>query len=198
VFGGASLDRYAVPVFPILFAAIAAAGSAFPASWRWITRGAMTFALVMGFFWNPPYPFSFENNLAMTDFVDLQKDAASYLEAWAADKRVASAWPFTDALRRPEMGYVHRRMNVQQAGDLRLASLANLDRSKVDVLVVFCAIWMPEGGLMEYGWFREYLRRNWGYQAQATSEQIRNGLGFVPVMRITRHGQWIEIYVPER
>jgi 4-amino-4-deoxy-L-arabinose transferase-like glycosyltransferase len=198
VFGGASLDRYAVPVFPILFAAIAAAGSTFPASWRWISRGAMTFALVMGFVWNPPYPFSFENNLAMTDFVDLQKDAASYLEAWAPDKRVASAWPFTDALRRPEMGYVHRRMNVQQTDDLRLASLANLDRSKVDVLVVFCSIWMPEGGLMDYGVFREYLRRNWGYQAQATSDQIRNGLGFVPVMRITRHGQWIEIYVPER
>ena len=52
--------------------------------------------------------------------------------------------------------------------------------------------------LMDFSLFREYLRRNWGYQAQATSEQIRNGLGFIPVARLTRHGQWIEIYVPER
>ena len=97
----------------------------------------MTCALLIGLFWNPPYPFSFENNLAMTDFIGLQQDAASYLEAWAPDKRIASAWPFTDALRRPEMGYVARRLEVQPAEDFRLASLANLDGNKVDVLVVF-------------------------------------------------------------
>jgi len=197
VFGGASLDRYALPVFPILFAAIAAAGSVYPRSWRWATQAAMTFALFLGLFWNPPYPFSFENNLAMTDFVELQQDAASWLEAWAPGRRVASAWPFTDAIRRPEMGYVHRGFAVQQAEDFRLASLADLDVRKIDVLVVFSRNWALDGGALDYEWVREYLRRNWGYYTQATPEEIGAGLGFRPVMKLTRRGQWIEIYVPE-
>ena len=63
--------------------------------WRWISHAAMIAMLVAGWFWNPPYPFSYENNLAWTDFVELQKDAAKYLEANAPDKRILSSWPFT-------------------------------------------------------------------------------------------------------
>ncbi len=197
VFGGASLDRYAMPVYPVLYAAMAAAGSLYPSSWRWATQAAMIFALTVGLYWNPPYPFSFENNLAMVDFVELHKEAASYLQTWAPDKRIASVWPFTDEVQRPEFGYVQHRMKVQQAEDFRLTSLANLDRRNVDVLVVFSRNWALDGGALEYEFVRAYLRRNWGYYTQATPDQIRDGLGFVPVMKLTRRGQWIEIYLPE-
>jgi len=199
VFGGASLDRYAMPLYPIVFAAMAAAGSALPASWRWTTQFAMTFALVMGLFFNPPYPFSFENNLAMADFVGLQKDAAGYLQAYAPDKRIASAWPFVDAIARPEFGYVERPLKVAgRAEDFRLTSLADLDRNQIDVLVVFSRTWALDGGGLDIGWLRKYILMNWGSQVQAGPEQIRAGFGFVPVLKWTRHGQWIEIYLPER
>jgi 4-amino-4-deoxy-L-arabinose transferase-like glycosyltransferase len=197
IFGGASLDRYNLPVLPIVYAAIAAAGSAFPSSWRWVTRSAIIAALLLGLFWNPPYPFSLENNLAMTDFIALQQDAAAYLEANASRKRIASAWPFTDALRRPEFGYVTHPLTVEPAEDFRLTSLANLDRNQVDVLVVFSRVWGLDGGALDYDFVRSFLERNWGYYRQATPEQIHAGLGFVPVLRWTRHGQWIEIYLPE-
>jgi len=195
VFGGASLDRYSLPAVPILYAAIAAAGSAYPRSWRWTTQFAMVVALLIGLWWNPPYPFSFENNLAMTDFVELQQEAANYLENHAAGARVASAWPFTDALSRPELGYVHRPMSVERAADFRLTSLAGLDRSNVDVLVVFCRTWGIDGGVLDITWLRDFLERYWGDQRQATPEQIHAGWGFVPVLRWTLRGQWIEIYV---
>ena len=55
---------------------------------------------------------------------------------------------------------------------------------------------MPEG-FLDWEWFRRYLRQNWGFHPQATSEEIRAGLGFRPVVKLTRRGQWIEIYVPE-
>ncbi len=197
VLGGASLDRYALPAFPVLYAAIAAAGSAYPASWRWVTQAAMAFALLIGLWWNPPYPFSLENNLAMTDFVSLQQEAATYLENHAPSARVASAWPFTDALSRPEFGYVRRPIAVERAEDFRLTSLANLDRSKVDILVVFSRTWALDGGALDYQFVRDYLRRNWGYYTQATPEQIHSGWGFAPVLRWTRRGQWIEIYLRE-
>jgi len=195
VLGGASLDRYALPAFPVLYAAIAAAGSAYPASWRWVTQAAMALALAIGLWWNPPYPFSLENNLAMTDFVALQQEAAMYLENHAPGARIASAWPFTDAISRPEFGYVQRPMKVERAEDFRLTSLANLDRRNVDVLVVFSRTWALDGGALDYQFVRDYLRRNWGYYTQATPEQIRDGWGFVPVLRWTRRGQWIEIYL---
>lgn len=197
VFGGASLDRYVMPAFPVLYAAIATAGLAYSFHWRWITQGAMTLALLFGLWWNPPYPFSFENNLAMTDFVSLQMEAAAYLERHAADARIASAWPFTDALSRPELGYVGHPIRVERAEDFRLTSLADLDRSKVDALVVFSRVWALDGGALDFRFVREYLRRNWGYYEQATPDQIHAGWGFVPVLRWTRRGQWIEIYLRE-
>jgi hypothetical protein len=197
VFGGASLDRYTMPAFPVLYAAMAVAGSTLPVSWRWVTRGFMISALAVGLWWNPPYPFSFENNLAMTDFVSLQQDAASYLDQHNPNARVASAWPFTDELRRTEFGYVHHRMNVEQIDDFRIESLASLDRSKIDILVVYCRVWALDGGALDIAWLRSYLDRVWGIHRQATPEQIREALGFVPVIRWDRRGQWIEIYFPE-
>ena len=53
VLGGAALDRYLLPVLPILYAAVATAASAYPASWRWTSHTAMIGFLVLGWFWNP-------------------------------------------------------------------------------------------------------------------------------------------------
>jgi len=198
MFGGAQLDRYNMPVFPILYAAIAAAGSVFPSSWRWTTQAALTIALLIGLFWNPPYPFSFENTLAMTDMVGLQQQAAEYIEERAPDKRIATPWPFSDALLRPELGYVHQRLKVERMDDVRTGSLAKLNRANVDVLVVFCRTWALECGGLDSDFARSFIQRGWGDQKQASAEQIKESLGFVPLVKWTRRGQWIEIYVPER
>ncbi len=198
IFGGASLDRYSMPALPILYAAIAAAGSAYPQSWRWFTQTVMIGALFIGLWWNPPYPFSLENNLAMTDFVSLQQQAADYLEHSMPAARVATAWPFTDALTRPELGYVQHPIAVERAADFRLTSLADLDRNKVDVLVVFSRNWGLDGGGLNFEWARHLIRRYWGDQIQARPEQIRAGWGFAPALTWSSRGQWIEIYLPER
>jgi 4-amino-4-deoxy-L-arabinose transferase-like glycosyltransferase len=199
IFGGASLDRYSMPAFPVVFAAMAAAATSLPRSWRWTAQTAITSALVMGLFWNPPYPFSFENNLAMVDFVDLEKQAAEYLELYAPNNRIASAWPFVDAVTRPECGYVQHPLKVTgRAEDFRLPSLADLDRSQIDVLVVFSRTWGLDSGVPGFSLLREYVRKGWGSNMPASPDEIRAGLGFVPVLKWTRHGQWIEIYLPQR
>ena len=198
IFGGASLDRYVLPVFPVLYAAMAAAGSVYRPRWRWITQAAMTGTLALGWVWNPPYPFALENNLSMVDFVSLQQKAANYVEDYAKGKRVASAWPFTDAIKRPEYGYVQRPIPITRAADFTPESLAELRTVDLDMLVVFSRTWEPKGGALDYKWVRDYLRDHWNYRPQATSEEIRAGLGFVPVVRWERGGQWIEIYVPGR
>lgn len=197
VFGGAALDRYVLPLFPVLYAAMAAAASVYRPRWRWITQPAMAALMVVAWFWTPPL-VPFENNLAMTDFVNLQQEAASYLEAYAIDKRIASAWPLTDEIERPEFGYVQSKLVVTaRAEDFSLTNLADLDRSKIDVLVVFPRAMPLDGGAFDYNFVRDTLHRVWGYEPPASAEQIKAGLGFTRVARWTRRGQWIEMYLPE-
>lgn len=194
--GGATLERYLLPVLPILYAAISAAGSLYTAKWRWASHGTMTALLIAGWFWNPPFPFPSENNLSMVEFVRLQEEAAAYLEANAGDQKIASAWPFTDAIRNPDFGYVERPLAAARANGLHLTELADLPRN-YGFLVVFSRERSIDGTWLDTPWAHSLLRRYYDDHPQATEEEIRAGLGYVPLLRWERRGQWIQIYIPE-
>jgi 4-amino-4-deoxy-L-arabinose transferase-like glycosyltransferase len=198
VFGGALLERYLIPVLPILYAAIAAAASVYPARWRWCSHAAMLALLIAGWFWNPPYPFSYENNLAWTDFVALQKEAANYLEAYAPDKRVASAWPFTGAIKHPYLGYVQRPLASVEIPGLHLDDIAGFDRNSYDLLVVYEKFWTFEGRAFDNALLRPIIRHYRDYHPQATEAEIQDGTGLIPIRRWDRGGQWIVIYAKPR
>ena len=104
IIGGAMLERYLLPVLPIVYAAMVAAMAGYRPVFKVASQLALLGGLVLGNFWNPPYPFPFENNLAFTDFVRLQEDAAAYVELHYPGEPVATVWPLTSALRRPEVG----------------------------------------------------------------------------------------------
>ena len=64
VLGGATLERYLLPVLPLMYIAFAAAWSALPSLGTRIGQFALVAGLVACLFWNPPYPYPYENNLA--------------------------------------------------------------------------------------------------------------------------------------
>jgi 4-amino-4-deoxy-L-arabinose transferase-like glycosyltransferase len=197
--GGAVLDRYMLPVLPILYAAFAVAASAWSRRVRLSVQGAMVTLFIVGWFWNPPVPFPYENNLAMVDFVRLQQTAAGYLEDHSAGQRIATAWPFSEALVNPEFGYVRRPLNLTvRTGGVRLSNLAKLNLKDFDVLVLFSQEWSGEGRLLDIEPVRSVVHRFLDPNINATADEIRTTLGFVPVFRWDRGGQWIEIYAPER
>jgi 4-amino-4-deoxy-L-arabinose transferase-like glycosyltransferase len=200
VLGGAMLERYLIPVLPILYAAVAAAASVYPSSWRWFSHAAMTSLFVIGWFWNPPYPFSYENNLAWTDFVVLQKEAANYLEAYAPEKRILSSWPFTGAIQHPYLGYVERPLAaIELPGwTFHLTDIADFDRNKYDLLVVYEKFWTFEGRAFDNALLRPIIRQYKDYHPQATEAEIHSGVGLVRLQRWERGGQWIEIYAKPR
>ena len=198
VLGGAALARYLVPVLPILYAAFATATAAYPAVWRGISNAALAGFLIAGWFWNPPYPFPYENNLAMMDFVHLQQDVAQYLEAYAPDARIATAWPLTDEVKYPDLGYVEHPLHVVDSKNLHLADFAGLDRGSYDLIVVYKRLWPVEGTVIDIAPLHNYLIHYYDYHPQATAEELRAGLGFRQVMRIQRRDQWVEIYAPQR
>ena len=95
---------------------------------------------VLGWFINPPYGFAPEDNLAYRDYIQLHQRAEEFLEARYPMARVLTAWPASDELTRPYLGYVTRPMQVvriehfaieqlMSAADLRSNDLARTLKS---------------------------------------------------------------------
>lgn len=194
MFGGAELERYLLPVLPIFYIAVAAGLTTVPGLIRGIALFAICGGLISAFFMNPVFPFPFENNLAMTDFVQLEQRAAQYLEANNRGDVIYTAWPLTAALRRPEFGYVQRPMKTHETIDLRYSTLSRLDPSAVRVLVLYSRTWEPEWGVLRMQAIQDFLAKFYEYEPQMTAEQCRKLLGLVRVARWEQGGQWIEVY----
>jgi len=144
-------------------------------------------------------PFPYENNLAMVDFVRLQQAAAQYLENYAADKRIATAWPLSDAITHPEFGYVRKPLNLAvTTGGVRLSNISRLDPKDFDVLVMYSAEWSVKGRVLDIPPIRSLVHAFLDPNINATANEIRDTLGFVPELRWTGGGQWVEVYVPQR
>ncbi len=191
--GGAVLDRYLLPVMPVLYAAFAVAASEYRPKWRWISQSALALALFAGVFLNPPFPFQYEDNLAMIDFVELQQSAAQFLDDSAPRARVASMWPFTGAIENPQLGYIETPLKAVEIQSFDLPALQSLDRQSFDLLVVYSRQYPVEGSWLDATWLDPLLRRLPGYHPQATQDELVAS-GFVSVARWQRRGQWIEIY----
>lgn len=194
VLGGAELERYLVPVLPILYIAMAAAFAMLSGLWRNIGVASLAAGLVAAGFLNPPYPFPFENNLAMTDFVELQREAAHTIEQSYAQETIYTAWPLTAALRRPEFGYVARPLTVSETSDLHASTLSRLKPNAVRVLVLYSRTWEPAWGVLQSPQVRKFLGHFYEYEPQMNAQQCRDVLGLRQVGRWSRRGQWVEVY----
>src|SRR5581483_2162128 len=137
VLGGATLERYLLPVFPLVLIAIVAAISRLSTLLRTSALGAIMAASLLANFWNPPYPFPFENNLACTDFVRVQQAAARFVARTFPAERITTAWPLSAALRMPELGYVQHRMRVAALPDFYPETVAAMNWDQVEVLILY-------------------------------------------------------------
>jgi 4-amino-4-deoxy-L-arabinose transferase-like glycosyltransferase len=197
VLGGAALERYLLPVLPLFYIAVAASLGTIDERPRRIATAVLAAGLVAGLFINPIFPFPFENNAAFIDFVQLQRNASAYVESHYPASTVTSAWPFPDALRRPEFGYVTRPIAVRGIDNFNPETVLGL-KGQVEVLVVYSRTWEPKWGAIRLDWIRQFLTRYYFYKPQVTSEEITKQLGLLPIARWERHGQWIEIYAVSR
>jgi hypothetical protein len=78
------------------------------------------------------------------------------------------------------------------------ADLAKLHTKDFDVLILYSREWPVNPRLLQIPAARWVLESYLNLDLNATSDEVRSALGFVPVQRWTRRGQWIEIYVPEK
>ena len=195
ILGGAVLNRYLLPVVPIVLAAMAAAISSLPRAAK--VAAAMVFigGITASNFINPPYPFPFEENLAFTDFVRLHAEAADYVAHWYLDPVVHTAWPLSLELSRPELGFVPRQIRVEMLPNLTTSTLDSLDWTKVQILMVFSRNWDPPLNLMRLAPLRTLWQSYYDFVPNVTPEEARARVPFPLDQTFTRGGQWVEIYV---
>ncbi|MGI8991531.1 MAG: ArnT family glycosyltransferase [Bryobacteraceae bacterium] len=192
VVGGAVLERYLLPVLPIVYIAFAVAFEAYTPKPRLIGQLVLFPALILANFVNPPYPFPLENNLAFATFVSLNQRAAEFVQARYPDSIVATSFPLAGALRRPDFGYVSRQMKVREVKDFSKANIVGLEDGSADVLIRYSTAWDPLHLLRHPGWV-DFLHRYYGYEPPVSRGEAAAMLHMRSVGRWTRNGQWIEV-----
>jgi len=191
--GGAVLERYLLPVLPVLYTAFAVSMQSFLPHTRKLLVVALLLGLAAANFVNPFYPFPLENNLAFADFVQLEQSATG-----AADERpaltVATAFPVSDALRDPQFGFVTSPHHVIELEDFAPASIEKLQASPPDMMIVFDPVWDPFH-LLRIDAIRRFLVRHYGYVAPLSPAEIAQSLSMRIVRRWSRRGQSMELLI---
>jgi len=192
--GGAVLARYLLPVTPLVILVSVATLWRRARYWKLIV-GAVAIAFVAGLFTNPPYGFSLEDNLAYRDYVVMHAEASRFL-ARDPNARVLTAWPASDELTRPWLGYVARSFRVVRIEDFTASQieLASAARGQCDVALVFSTKYRPPHELLE-NWttWRDLKERFFGYHRDLLPEEIARQLGGEIVFSKAWKGQWIAV-----
>ena len=191
--GGAMLERYLLPVLPVVYTAMVAAVSIYAPPLRVVCQAALLAGLIAGNFWNPPYPFPFENNLAFVDFVKLQRGAAQFLERRYPGERVATVWPLTSALARPAFGYVSRPQPVDSLQDFTAVSIDRHDWHGARLFVLFSRMWEPDWSWTRIELVRKIWRRFYGYEPELSIADMRSR-PMLPIAQWSRQGLWLAIF----
>jgi Dolichyl-phosphate-mannose-protein mannosyltransferase len=202
--GGAVLARYMLPVIPLVITL------SISTLWRrvsfWQAAVALVaLAFVAAWFWNPQYGFSPEDNLAYRDYVVMHEDAERFLEARYPMARVLTAWPASDEISRPWLGYVTRPMRVMRIEDFSLDEILSAaefrsnesvesSNSKYEVALVFSTKYEPGPTLWDH-WktWTELKRRFFGFHRDLPPAAIAQILGGNIVFDERWKGQWIAV-----
>ena len=193
--GGAVLARYMLPIVPLVIIVAVSTLRRRVRAWRAIVAGVVL-AFVSALFINLPYGFSPEDNLAYRDYVDLHQRAAGFLEARYPMARVLTAWPASDELTRPYLGYVTRPMRVLRIEDFTAEQVMNAATvgSNFDVALVFSTKYEPAHSRFErWRRWQQWKSRFFGYHRDLPPQASAQILGGHLVYTEFRRGQWVGI-----
>jgi hypothetical protein len=195
VVGGAVLARYLLPVVPLMILMWVSTLWRRVRYWKLVV-GAIAIAFVAGLFSNPPYGFSLEDNLAYRDYIVMHAEASRFLAMRSPGARVLTAWPASDELTRPWLGYVSRPFHVIRIEDFTASQvqLAFGARDKFDAALVFSTKYQPSHALLEdWAAWQRLKERFFGYHRDLSPEEIARHLGGEVLFHKEANGQWIAV-----
>jgi hypothetical protein len=196
--GGAVLARYMLPVVPLAILTLTSTLYRRVRSWKLVV-GAVAIAFVAGLLTNPPYGFSLEDNLAYRDYIVMHAEASRFLAMRYPRARVLSAWPASDELTRPWLGYVGRPFQVVRIEDFTPAQISSAADNQFDVAFVFSTKYQPPHPFLEdWAWWQLVKERFFGYHRDLVPEEIAQRLGGKIIFHKEQSGQWVAVIAMER
>jgi len=195
VLGGALLTRYLLPMYPlVLLVAVTTFYRRIP-YWHLVALFSAA-AFLVGLFVNPPYGFAPEDNLAYARVVRLHLAGIYQLEHRYPGATVLSAWPMTDELTRPELGYVKKPWDVARIEDFTPTqiALAAQEPEKYSAALVFSTKYDPPKSLFSLGAKSEALDEQFfGLHHDMPPELIAAQLHGALVWKRPDAGMWVAL-----
>jgi hypothetical protein len=202
--GGAVLARYMLPAVPLVIIV------SISTLWRRLSfwPAAVAFvalAFVAAWFWNPHYGFSPEDNLAYRDYIALHQDGERFLEARYPMARVLTAWPASDELTQPWLGYITRPMRVVRIENFSLDEMlsaadfrANFSAT-YEVAMIFSTKYEPGPAWWDH-WttWTKLKSRYFGFHRDLPPAAAAKILGGQVVFSEERQGQWVAVIEVEK
>lgn len=193
--GGAVLARYMLTAVPLVIILAISTIWRRMRHWPLVTAGIAA-VFVLAWYWNPPYGFSPEDNLAYRDYVVLHEDGERFVEARYPMAHVLTAWPASDELARPWLGYTTRPMQVVRIEDFSIEQMLSAAdfRSHFDAALVFSTKYDP--GLFPFDRWPAWIhlkQRFFGFHQDLPPAAAARVLGGHIVFLEERKGQWIAV-----
>jgi 4-amino-4-deoxy-L-arabinose transferase-like glycosyltransferase len=183
--GGAVLERYLLPVLPILYIAFAVSFRAVSLRTRQMAMAGLVICLIAANFINPPYPFPFENNLAFVSFVNVQREAAFAADTYPGV--VATTFPMTTALAQPDNGFLKLPHEVRELPDFRPATIAALESDPPPIMLVYDTALDPWHIRQSHA-FQWFFGRFYQYERPMSASEISQLLRMRVARRIDNNG----------
>ncbi|MGA7833156.1 MAG: glycosyltransferase [Terracidiphilus sp.] len=195
VLGGALLTRYLLPMYPLVL--LLAVTTLYRRAPYWQCMTALSaVAFMVGIFVNPPYGFAPEDNLAYARVIRLHQAGIIELERRYSGATVLSAWPVTDELTRPELGYLEQPFAVERIEDFTANEIARAagEPEKYSAALVFSTKYDPRSPLFTLGAKSKAIdERYFGLHRDLPPEEIARQLHGDLVWMRQDHGQWIAL-----
>ncbi|MGA3161749.1 MAG: glycosyltransferase family 39 protein [Terracidiphilus sp.] len=193
--GGALLTRYLLPLYPLVL--LVAVTTLYRRVSYWQALAGLSAAVfILGIFINPPYGFAPEDNLTYARIIRLHQAGIRQLNACYPDATVLSAWPLSDELSRPELGYLSQPYAVYLVSDFTAAGLARAaeEPEKYSAALVFSTKYDPHSSFFTLGArSRAADERYFGLHHDLPPEEIARTLHGDLVWQQQDHGQWIAL-----
>ena len=159
VLGGAVLARYMLPALPLVILLCVSTLRRRIRHWSWwivVTCAAFAFALLTP----PPYRIAPEDTLLYRDYVILHKIAANEIAARYPHARVLTAWPASDELTRPFLGYLKQPLTVVRIENFSPLEIEHAAQAtdQFEVALLFTTKWQPPHPLLHSLPFGEQLQ----------------------------------------
>ena len=161
VLGGAVLARYMLPVVPLVI--LICVSTLWRRIRRWMWWIAFTCAMfVLQLIVPPPYRIAPEDTLLYRDYILEHKFAADWL-ARNPQARVLTAWPASDEITKPFLGYVKRPLTVVPIENFSAPEIERAAQMKeqFDVAYLFTTKWEPPHPLFSDLLFGKKIEERW-------------------------------------